>query len=37
MRTVITLKGHPTFDLYFTPPGQRERLVDRVVYTRRLK
>jgi hypothetical protein len=35
MRTVITLGAHPRFDLYFTPPGQRERLVDRVVYTRR--
>ncbi|GAA4620034.1 hypothetical protein GCM10023196_002430 [Actinoallomurus vinaceus] len=37
MRTVVTLSGKPTFDLYFTPPGQPERLVDRVVYTRRLK
>ncbi|MEV4800965.1 hypothetical protein AB0K18_13235 [Nonomuraea sp. NPDC049421] len=27
----------PTFDLYFTPPGQRERLIDRVVYTRRIE
>ncbi|MFI6515377.1 DUF1579 family protein [Spirillospora sp. NPDC050679] len=37
MRTVITLgrNGRPTFDLYFTPPGQAERLVDRVVYLRR--
>ncbi|WP_197093706.1 DUF1579 family protein [Nonomuraea sp. SBT364] len=36
MRTVITLGKRPTFDLYFTPPGQKERLVDRVVYTRRI-
>ncbi|GAA1550211.1 hypothetical protein GCM10009678_36430 [Actinomadura kijaniata] len=36
MRTVITLGRTPTFDLYFTPPGQAERLVDRVVYTRRI-
>jgi hypothetical protein len=37
MRTVITIarSGHPAFDLYFTPPGETERLVDRVVYTRR--
>ncbi|MEV4251605.1 DUF1579 family protein [Spirillospora sp. NPDC049652] len=39
MRTVITLarNGHPTFDLYFTPPGQKERLADRVVYTRKIR
>ena len=39
MRTVITIgrHGHHTFDLYFTPPGQHERLVDRVVYTRKIK
>ncbi|MFC4910034.1 DUF1579 family protein [Actinomadura gamaensis] len=38
MRTVITIprNGHPTFDLYFTPPQQKERLVDRVVYTRKI-
>ncbi|HEX4818357.1 MAG TPA: DUF1579 family protein [Nonomuraea sp.] len=36
MRTVITLGEKPTFDLYFTPPGQKERLIDRVVYTRKL-
>lgn len=38
MRTVITIDpaGRHVFDLYFTPPGQAERLVDRVVYTRRL-
>jgi hypothetical protein len=38
MRTVITLrpKAHPTLDLYFTPPGQLERLVDRVVYDHRI-
>ncbi|MET7330323.1 DUF1579 family protein [Nonomuraea sp. NPDC005650] len=37
MRTVITIRSNEkhTFDLYFTPPGQSERLVDRVVYTRR--
>ncbi|MFG3439385.1 DUF1579 family protein [Nonomuraea sp. NPDC047897] len=37
MRTVITLGDKPTFDLYFTPPGQKERLIDRVVYTRRIE
>ncbi|QKW38181.1 DUF1579 family protein [Actinomadura sp. NAK00032] len=37
MRTVIDLRGKPTFDLYFTPPGQTERLIDRVVYTRKIK
>ncbi|WP_433174045.1 DUF1579 family protein [Actinoallomurus sp. CA-150999] len=39
MRTVITIgrHGHHTFDLYFTPPGQHERLVDRVVYTQKIK
>ncbi|WP_431919300.1 DUF1579 family protein [Nonomuraea jabiensis] len=38
MRTVITIRSNDkhTFDLYFTPPGQSERLVDRVVYTRRV-
>ncbi|MEV4363174.1 DUF1579 family protein [Nonomuraea sp. NPDC049625] len=37
MRTVITIRSNDkhTFDLYFTPPGQSERLVDRVVYTRK--
>ncbi|WP_051338041.1 DUF1579 family protein [Streptomyces flavidovirens] len=37
MRTVITIRSgdHHTIDLYFTPPGQQERLVDRVVYERR--
>ncbi|MFE3448981.1 DUF1579 family protein [Nonomuraea sp. NPDC059194] len=37
MRTVITIspKGRHTLDMYFTPPGQQERLADRVVYTRR--
>ncbi len=37
MRTVIKIesKHRHIFDLYFTPPGQRERLVDRVVYTRK--
>lgn len=39
MRTVITIrpKDHSSFDLYFTPPGQAERLVDRVVYTHRIR
>jgi hypothetical protein len=37
MRTVITLGEKPTFDLYFTPPGRQERLIDRVVYTRRIE
>ncbi|MGN9837064.1 DUF1579 family protein [Nonomuraea sp. H19] len=38
MRTVIRIssKDRHTFDLYFTPPGQPERLVDRVVYTRKI-
>jgi hypothetical protein len=38
MRTVITIrpKEHPTLDLYFTPPGRPERLVDRVVYVQRI-
>ncbi|GAA4094612.1 DUF1579 family protein [Actinomadura miaoliensis] len=38
MRTVITIArdGRHSFDLYFTPPGQSERLVDRVIYTRRV-
>ncbi|SDM06462.1 DUF1579 family protein [Nonomuraea jiangxiensis] len=39
MRTVITIRSNEqhTFDLYFTPPGQKERLVDRVVYTRKTR
>ncbi|WP_083983364.1 DUF1579 family protein [Actinomadura hibisca] len=39
MRTVITIgsRGRHTFDLYFTPPGQGERLADRVVYTRKIR
>ncbi|WP_192809804.1 DUF1579 family protein [Actinomadura rudentiformis] len=39
MRTVITIapNGRHTFDLYFTPPGQAERLADRVVYTRKIR
>ncbi|GAA2319815.1 hypothetical protein GCM10010149_85680 [Nonomuraea roseoviolacea subsp. roseoviolacea] len=39
MRTVITIRSDDrhTFELYFTPPGRSERLVDRVVYTRRAK
>ncbi|NUW41031.1 DUF1579 family protein [Nonomuraea rhodomycinica] len=39
MRTVITIRSDDrhTFELYFTPPGQSERLVDRVVYTRRAR
>ncbi|MFD0683524.1 DUF1579 family protein [Actinomadura fibrosa] len=36
MRTVITLGRRPVFELFFTPPGQAERLADKVVYTRRL-
>ncbi|MEU6549020.1 DUF1579 family protein [Streptomyces sp. NPDC046915] len=38
MRTVITIApdDRHTFDLYFTPPGQAERLVDRVIYTKKL-
>ncbi|HEY3687351.1 MAG TPA: DUF1579 family protein [Streptosporangiaceae bacterium] len=39
MRTEITIDpgGRHVFDLFFTPPGQAERLVDRVVYDRRLR
>ncbi|MET8000518.1 DUF1579 family protein [Nonomuraea glycinis] len=39
MRTVITIgsKNRHTFDLYFTPPGQSERLIDRVIYTKKIK
>ncbi|WP_225804065.1 DUF1579 family protein [Streptomyces sp. NK15101] len=39
MRTVITIGAGgrpPVFELYFTPPGQPERLIDRTVYTRRI-
>ncbi|WP_411121825.1 DUF1579 family protein [Streptomyces sp. x-19] len=37
MRTVVRIDSadRHTFDLYFTPPGQKERLADRVVYTRK--
>jgi hypothetical protein len=36
MRTVFRLDtpDHPAIDLYFTPAGEEERLVDRVEYTR---
>ncbi|MER7500534.1 DUF1579 family protein [Nonomuraea pusilla] len=36
MRTVIKIRSNDrhTFEIYFTPPGRPERLVDRVVYTR---
>ncbi|MET9515105.1 DUF1579 family protein [Streptomyces sp. NPDC002994] len=39
MRTVITIRpdNRHTIDLYFTPPGQSERLVDRVLYERRTR
>jgi hypothetical protein len=35
-RTVITIDGpdHNVMEIYFTPPGGRERLVDRKAYTR---
>jgi uncharacterized protein DUF1579 len=35
-RTVITIQdpNHHRFDLYMTPPGGKERLVDRKVYVR---
>jgi Protein of unknown function (DUF1579) len=35
-RTVITIDGpdHHTIDIYFTPPGGKERLGDHKVYTR---
>jgi hypothetical protein len=37
MRTVITIRSDDrhTIELYFTPPGRQEQLVDRVVYERR--
>lgn len=37
MRTVVRIDtaARHTIDLYFTPPGQQERLVDRVIYTRK--
>jgi Protein of unknown function (DUF1579) len=36
MRTVITIENDErhVFELFFTPPGSGERLVDRKVYTR---
>jgi hypothetical protein len=36
-RTVITIvdRDHHTIEIYFTPPGGREVLADRKVYTRR--
>ncbi|MEP6900377.1 MAG: DUF1579 family protein [Actinomycetota bacterium] len=36
-RTVIKIESpdRHVFELYFTPPGEKERLVDRKVYTRR--
>jgi hypothetical protein len=36
MRTEIIIKGpdEHVFDLYFTPPGEPERIADRNVYTR---
>nr|AUN37131.1 hypothetical protein [uncultured bacterium] len=36
-RTVIKIESpdRHIFELYFTPPGEKERLVDRGVYTRR--
>ncbi|MGH4035366.1 DUF1579 family protein [Actinomycetota bacterium Odt1-20B] len=36
MRTEFRIRSHDrhTVDLFFTPPGQKERLVDRVEYTR---
>jgi hypothetical protein len=36
-RTVITIESpdRHVIELYFTPPGEKERLVDRSVYTRR--
>ena len=39
MRTVITIESNDRhrFDLYFTPPGGAERLIDRKIYTRMVK
>ena len=36
-RTVIRIESpdRHVFDLYFTPPGEKERLVSRALYTRR--
>jgi hypothetical protein len=36
-RTVIKIESpdRHVFELYFTPPGEKERLIDRKVYTRR--
>ena len=36
-RTVIKIESpdRHVFELYFTPPGEKERLVDRAIYTRR--
>jgi Protein of unknown function (DUF1579) len=35
-RTVISVESndHHVFDLYFTPPGGKEQLAMRLVYTR---
>lgn len=37
MRTLIKLTSpdNVTFEIYFTPPGEPERIADRVVFTRR--
>ena len=37
MCTVITIRENDrhTFDIYLTPPGESERLIDRVIYVRK--
>jgi hypothetical protein len=36
-RTVIKIESRDrhVIDMYFTPPGEKERLIDRSTYTRR--
>jgi Protein of unknown function (DUF1579) len=36
-RTVIKIESRDrhAIDMYFTPPGEKERLIDRSIYTRR--
>jgi hypothetical protein len=36
-RTVIRIESRDrhVMEMYFTPPGQKEQLVDRSIYTRR--
>jgi hypothetical protein len=36
MGTRITIEGNDrhTFEIYFTPPGAAEKLIDRMIFTR---